>query len=77
MEQALFLARIAKRVTIVHRGSTLRASKAMAARVLRHPKILVLWNTEIRRFVEDPDTKVLGSIEVETIVMDIARGGVS
>eukprot|EP00629_Pelagomonadales_sp_RCC1024_P011891 CAMPEP_0119282608 /NCGR_PEP_ID=MMETSP1329-20130426/27010_1 /TAXON_ID=114041 /ORGANISM="Genus nov. species nov., Strain RCC1024" /LENGTH=389 /DNA_ID=CAMNT_0007283271 /DNA_START=100 /DNA_END=1266 /DNA_ORIENTATION=+ len=71
MEQALFLARIAKRVTIVHRGSTLRASKAMAARVLRHPKILVLWNTEIRRFVEDPDTEVLGSIEVETIVMDI------
>jgi len=64
MEQALFLARVAARVTVVHRGATLRASKAMAARVLQHPKILVLWNTRVMRFMAEGD--VLNAVELET-----------
>ena len=55
MEQALFLARVCSRVTIVHRGSSLRASKAMAARVMRHPKILMLWNTVVEEFIKGDD----------------------
>ena len=43
MEQALFLARIASRVTVVHRKNGFRASKAMAT-ALKHPKILILWH---------------------------------
>ena len=64
MEQALFLARVAQRVTVVHRGATLRASKAMAARALRHPKILLLWNTRITRFVAGA-SGLLASVELE------------
>ena len=55
MEQALFLARVCSRVTIVHRGSSLRASKAMVARVMRHPKILMLWNTVVEEFIKGDD----------------------
>lgn len=43
-EEALFLTRFGSSVTIVHRRDRLRASKVMAARVLGHEKINVLWN---------------------------------
>lgn len=47
MEEASFLTRFADSVTIVHRRDAFRASKIMQDRVLAHPKIQVLWNTEI------------------------------
>ncbi|MBF4562881.1 thioredoxin-disulfide reductase [Microbacterium sp. VKM Ac-2870] len=47
MEEALFLTRFARNVTVVHRRSSFRASKIMAQRVLEHPKIDVAWNSEI------------------------------
>ena len=60
MEQALFLARVCSRVTIVHRGSSLRASKAMAAKVMTRPKILMLWNTVVEEFIKGDDGLLKG-----------------
>jgi len=37
-------------VTVVHRSGSFRASKAMAARVLSHPKITVLWHATVKSF---------------------------
>ncbi len=47
MEEALFLTRFAKSVTIIHRRDSFRASKIMQDRALAHPKIKVMWNTEV------------------------------
>ncbi|MER7180264.1 thioredoxin-disulfide reductase [Streptomyces hyaluromycini] len=47
MEEATFLSRFAKSVTIVHRRDTLRASKAMQERAFADPKIKFAWNSEI------------------------------
>ena len=47
MEEATFLTKFAKKVVIIHRRDSFRASKIMIERVLANPKIEVMWNTEV------------------------------
>ena len=51
MEEALFLTRFGKRVTIVHRRDTLRASKIMADRALAHETIDFIWNAIVEEVI--------------------------
>ncbi|WP_340559648.1 thioredoxin-disulfide reductase [Streptomyces sp. GSL17-111] len=48
MEEATFLSRFAKTVTVVHRRDTLRASKAMQDRAFADPKIRFAWDSEVQ-----------------------------
>ncbi|MFN7172160.1 MAG: thioredoxin-disulfide reductase [Fimbriimonadaceae bacterium] len=63
MEEANFLTRLAKSVTVVHRRDQFRASKIMQDRVLRNPKIKVIWNAVVDEVVGDqePRKKVTGA----------------
>jgi thioredoxin reductase (NADPH) len=47
MEEATFLSRFAKSVTVVHRREELRASKTMQERAFNDPKISFAWNSEV------------------------------
>jgi thioredoxin reductase (NADPH) len=47
LEEALFLTRFAKSVTLVHRRNALRASKIMQDRAMANPKIKFLWDTQV------------------------------
>jgi thioredoxin reductase (NADPH) len=47
MEEATFLTRFGKSVTVIHRRDALRASKIMQDRALANPKIKFLWNNEV------------------------------
>jgi thioredoxin reductase (NADPH) len=44
VEEALYLANIASKVTIVHRRDAFRAERIMQDRLFAHPKIEVIWN---------------------------------
>ncbi|GAA2123701.1 thioredoxin-disulfide reductase [Streptomyces synnematoformans] len=47
MEEATFLSRFARSVTVVHRRDSLRASKAMQERAFADPKISFVWDSEV------------------------------
>lgn len=53
MEEALFLTKFATKVTVVHRRDALRASKIMAGRAEKHPKIDFLWNKVVVEVLGD------------------------
>lgn len=47
MEEALFLTKFANSVTVIHRRSTLRASRIMQDRALSNEKIRFVWDSEV------------------------------
>ena len=52
LEEGLYLAEICKKVTIIHRRDTFRADKVAQDKVLNHPKIEIMFNSEVIRFNE-------------------------
>jgi len=67
MEEATFLTRFARTVTIIHRRDTLRASKVMQDRAFGNEKIRFQWNSEV--------VEVLGETKVEGVrVRDVVTG---
>jgi len=59
MEEAIFLTKFARSVTIVHRRDSLRASRIMAERAQANEKIRFLWNSAV--------TDVIGTNAVERL----------
>jgi thioredoxin reductase (NADPH) len=53
VEEATFLTRFGKSVTIVHRRDELRASKIMADRAFANDKISFVWNAQVEGIVGD------------------------
>ena len=47
VEEALYLANLASRVTVVHRRDSFRSEKILQERLFAHPKIEVVWNSAI------------------------------
>ncbi|GMA41821.1 hypothetical protein GCM10025883_38660 [Mobilicoccus caccae] len=65
MEEATFLTRFARSVTVVHRREELRASKIMAERAKDDPKISFAWNSAVSAI--HGDAKVEGVTLTDTI----------
>ncbi len=47
VEESLYLANLASHVTLVHRRDSLKAERILQDRLLKHPKISVIWNSAI------------------------------
>jgi thioredoxin reductase (NADPH) len=67
IEEATFLTRFAKSVTLIHRRDTLRASKIMQDRALANPKIKFLWDSEV--------VEVIGDTKVTSLRVKNVRSG--
>ena len=64
LEEATFLTRFARSVTLVHRRDALRASKIMQERALANEKLHFAWNSTIDDILGDP--KVNGLVLRDT-----------
>lgn len=77
MEEALYMARITKKVFLAHRRDAFRASKILQNRVMQNSKIEVLFNRQVQEFVgEEFLTHVrledVGTGETEDVQVDAA-----
>ncbi|WP_149830052.1 thioredoxin-disulfide reductase [Streptomyces tailanensis] len=72
MEEATFLSRFARSVTVVHRRDTLRASKTMQDRAFADPKISFAWNSEVAEIHEDGG-KLAGLTLRDTVTDETSR----
>jgi thioredoxin reductase (NADPH) len=70
LEEATFLTKFARSVTVLHRRDSLRASKVMQDRALADPKISFSWNTAVTRI--DGDAKLTG-VEVQDTISGQTR----
>jgi thioredoxin reductase (NADPH) len=67
MEEANFLTKFARKVTVVHRRDSLRASKIMQDRAFQNPKIAFLWDSVIE--------EVIGGDKVEKVRLRNVKTG--
>jgi thioredoxin reductase (NADPH) len=62
MEEAIYLTRFASHVTVIHRRSTLRASKIMQDKAFANPKISFEWNSEVEEVTDTSKGEVTGMV---------------
>jgi thioredoxin reductase (NADPH) len=66
LEEALYLARLGRKVDVVHRRDMLRASKIMQERAFKNPKITFMWNSVVDRIADQAAGK-LTSVTVRNV----------
>jgi thioredoxin reductase (NADPH) len=81
VEEALYLANLASKVTVVHRRSSFRAERILQERLFRHPNVRVVWDSAVDEICgrEGPPTTVT-HVRVKSVktgsVEDIPTDGV-
>ncbi|WOI52366.1 thioredoxin-disulfide reductase [Parvularcula sp. LCG005] len=77
VEEALFLTNFAEKVTLVHRREELRAERILQERLLKHPKVEVMWNRQVEEIIGDSDplgvtgVKLASTIGAEPVTIDV------
>ena len=62
VEEALYLANIASKVTVVHRRDGFRAERILQERLFKHPNVRVVWDSVLDEIlgIEEPHLSVTG-----------------
>lgn len=68
VEEALFLANHAARVTLVHRRDSLRAEMVLQKRLFAHPKISVRWNSGVEEILGKRDPHEVSGVVLRDFV---------
>jgi len=72
LEEANYLARMASKVTVVHRRDALRASHIMQKRAMDNPKIEFVWDTAVKA-IHDPDAGKVTGLTLHNLKTDEDR----
>jgi thioredoxin reductase (NADPH) len=67
VEEALFLTNFASKVTVVHRRDSFRAEKILQDRLMKNPKIEVIWDSAIEEIVGTADPKTVTGVRLKNV----------
>ncbi len=67
MEESLYLSKLCKSVTVIHRRDTFRASRIMQDRLFKTPNVKAIWDSEV--------VEVLGAEKVEGVRVKNVKTG--
>ena len=62
VEEALFLTNFASEVMLVHRRDELRAEKILQKKLLNHPKISTIWDSEVKEIIGEDNPPSVNSV---------------
>ncbi|QIE55446.1 thioredoxin-disulfide reductase [Pikeienuella piscinae] len=68
VEEALFLTRFADKVTLIHRRDSLRSEKILEHRLMKNPKVEVIWNTVLEEVIGDEDPLGVTGARIRDVV---------
>ncbi len=76
MEEAIFLTKYGKKVYIVHRRNTFRASQIMIDRAVKNPKIEVIWDSTLEEVKgkEVVESVIVKNVKTNKIEEKVASG---
>ena len=77
VEEALYLANLAKTVTVVHRRDFFRAEKIMQERLLKRDNVRVIWNHAVDEIVGNPPKPPMGATVTGVRLKDTLTGKLS
>jgi thioredoxin reductase (NADPH) len=63
-EEALYLSRLAKSVTVVHRGDQLRSEKVLQRKLFENPKIRVIWSHVVEEIVGSDAPRAVNGVRL-------------
>jgi thioredoxin reductase (NADPH) len=67
VEEALFLTNFASKVTVVHRRDSFRAEKILQDRLMKNPKIEVIWDSAIEEITGNADPKTVTGVRLKNV----------
>ncbi len=73
VEDALYLTRHVRKVTVVHRRDKFRAEKIMQDRLFANPKVEVRWNTEVEEILGDGTPRRVVGIKLRDVLTGTMR----
>jgi len=73
VEEALYLTNFASKVTLIHRRDALRAEKILQDRLLRHPKVEVLWDHVLDEVLGEQNPPGVTGVRLRNVKTGAAR----
>jgi thioredoxin reductase (NADPH) len=68
VEEALYLANLASKVTLVHRRDSLRAERILQDRLFKHPKVNVVWNSAVEEICGSQNPSSVTHVRLKNLV---------